>query len=90
MKKYRVNGLVLSIQYLEVLKETAKMITYQPKHDKFFSPEELKPKTQKKDSYWVKWFDTWDEAYAYILRRAKAKVRVVKELLKVLDMKEVK
>lgn len=71
MIKYRTGGSGREqIEALEVVKETAHYVTFVAEWGHRKSEHR-----EKKDSGYYKWFDTWEEAHAYLLERAQGSVR---------------
>lgn len=70
MIKYRANiGWRFDIDAFEVVKETAKQIVYIDE----YNGKRSENRVAKASSY-DKWFDTWEDAHAFLIENARAKV----------------
>ena len=69
MIKYRTGGSGKEIEALEVVRETDHYITFVAEwwHRK-------SEQREKKETSHSKWFDTWEEAHAFLLERARKRV----------------
>ncbi len=75
MKRYQTTHWEIKIREIEVLRETDSFVFLADEYDR------RKERREAKNSHYCFWYKTWEEAYAYLLQRAKDRISFCKSEL---------